>query len=310
MLSMKKYLVSGVAAATTVLLWGVLTASALTVQPVLIEDIHVKPGEGVTRTVKITNDSNATVKLKSIVYDVVANENETGFPKVVTKSPDSTLANWINSGSTQEITLGARETASVPVYISVPVGAEPGGHYALISWGSADTEAPTGVGAGVVGQIGVNLAIDVIGTVTEKGDLVSFATSDGKSKYDKLPVSFNVRVNNGGNRHFKPNGNVVITNMFGKTVATLPVVSGNGGGNVLPKSTRDYTVKWEDGFAFGKYTASAGVSFGRAGSGSAAVDFWVLPAGLLVLWLAIAAIVVLILVLLIKNIMMSMNKKA
>ncbi|MDO8490093.1 MAG: hypothetical protein Q7S47_01600 [bacterium] len=307
---MKKYLVSGVAAASAALLWGVMAASALTIQPVLIDDIHANPGDIVTRAVKLTNDSNVSVKLKEVVYDVVANENETGFPKVITKSDDSTLANWINAGVTSEITLQPRETVSVPIYVSIPKDAEPGGHYALVSWGAAEVEKPAGIGAGVSGEIALNLAIDVKGAVVEKGDLLSFATSDGKSKYDKLPVSFSVRVNNGGNRHFKPSGNVVITNMFGKAVATLPIVTGNSGGNVLPKSSRAYDVQWADGFAFGKYTATAAVSFGRAGSGTQSLEFWVLPAGLMILWLVIALVVLLILALLIKNIMMSMNKKA
>lgn len=311
MLSMNKYFIASVAAAAASLLLGLSAASALTVQPVLIENISVSPGEGVTRTVKLTNDSDTAVTLSSDVYDVVPNEDETGFPKVVQKSDESTLANWINSGATQKVTLKARETASVPVYITVPAGAEPGGHYALIAW-SLDGDAPKEgtVGAGVSGQTGVNLAINVKGDVLEKGELVSFATADGKGKYDKLPIEFKLRVNNQGNRHFKPAGTVVVTNMFGKTVATLPVISGSTGGNVLPKSTRAYTVKWDDGFAFGKYTATAGVMFGKAGSGAAAVDFWILPMGLLVLWLVIAAVVVLILALLVKNIAGSMGKKA
>ena len=62
------------------------------------------------------------------------------------------------------------------------------------------------------------------------------------------------------------------------------------------------------GFAFGKYNAHLSLNMGKAGSAQADYSFWVLPAGLLVLWLVIALVIILILALLIKNIMMGMAK--
>lgn len=308
LVTMRKYILSSAAAGVAFaasLAFGAVVVSALTVQPVLIDDLKMSPGETATRAVKLTNESAQTVQLKPAVYDVEPSDDETGFPKTVSRSEESTLANWISAGG--EVTIKPNETVIVPVVVTVPANGEPGGHYALVTWGASQTANPKGPGAAVAGQIGVNFALDVKGAVTEKGDLVSFGTSNGEGKFDSLPVKFTARVSNSGNRHFKPKGDVVVTNMFGKVVATLPL-TGATGGNVLPKSTRAFDVQWDGAFAFGKYTATVNALFGKAGSASGSIDFWVLPIGLLILWLVIAVVVVLILALLVKNISASMKK--
>ena len=76
------------------------------------------------------------------------------------------------------------------------------------------------------------------GDAVEKGELMSFSTADGGSKYGKLPIEFVVKVNNSGNRHFKPTGTIEVTNMFGKSVASLAVNNVSPGGNILPKANR------------------------------------------------------------------------
>ncbi|MEK7619232.1 MAG: hypothetical protein AAB416_03275 [Patescibacteria group bacterium] len=305
---MKQFLYRGIVSAVGAFLLGVLPAAALTVQPVVIDDITASPGETVTRAVRVKNDALGEVKLKMSIYDVEPGD-DTGFPKYLTKSPESTLANWINPNLSSEIILKGGETADVPLIIAVPKNAPPGGHYAGVAFGSVSTTEQEGVSAAVSGQTAVNLALDVRGDAVEKGELMKFSTADGGSKYGKLPIEFVVKVNNSGNRHFKPTGTIEVTNMFGKSVASLAVNNVSPGGNVLPKANRSYTVKWDGGFAFGKYNAHLSLNMGKAGSAQADFSFWVLPAGLLVLWLVIALVIILILALLIKNIMMGMAKK-
>lgn len=305
---MYKKVVLSVTAFVMSVLFGATSASALTVQPTVIDDVSVSPGETIVRSVKLTNEQSFPVKLKATVYDAEPSDSETGFPKIVDRKGESALASWINKGVNTAVSLEPGESKSVDVYFAVPSEAEPGGHYAVITWGLDEVAQQEGVGAGVAGQAGVNLAIDVKGDVVEKGDLISFSTADSNSRYDKLPIEFVLRVNNSGNRHFKPTGTITVSNMFGKAVAVLNVNETASGGNVLPNSTRGYSVKWDGGFAFGKYTAKADVSFGKAGAGTAEYEVWVLPAGLLMVWLVGAVVVVLILVLLVKNLMMSPKK--
>ena len=305
---MKKTLFGGLLVAGGMFLFAA-GAQALTVEPVLIDDLSLDPGASATRSIKLKNEGASAVKLKMMVYDVEAAADETGFPQLVDPTKQSIIGSWINQNSDSVVSLEPGETRQVPLFIVVPKDAEPGGHYAVVSWGAADTGDVKGVGASVAGAAGINIALDVKGDVIEKGDLIDFGTANGEAKYDRLPIVFKARINNGGNRHFKPVGSVTVTNMFGKKVAVIPFNDANSGGNVLPRSVRSYQSTWDGGFAFGKYTATLDVKFGKkAGGESLSTSVWVLPAGLLVLWLIIAFVVVLILILLVKNILVSMKK--
>jgi len=94
--------------------------------------------------------------------------------------------------------------------------------------------------------------------------------------------------------------------MFGKNVADLPINQTDvAGGNVLPNGTQTYPATWNGEFAFGKYTAVLDLTLGGAGQKMATYELWVMPAGLLVLWLIIALVIIAILILLIKRALQS-----
>lgn len=273
---------------------------ALTIRPAIIET-SLKQGESGSYSIRIVNDSNEAVELGITAVEAEGAASEDGVAKYNDRNESSTLANWI--GAAGMVKINANDSANVVFPINVPSNAPVGGHYAGLQF----TElrgAPT-AGAGVLGGLVANIALDVPGQTIEKGDVLTFATADGKTSYDKLPVSFTTRINNGGNRHFKPQGAITVKNMFGSVVATLPFNVTNGGGNVLPRSTREFTNDWQGEFAFGKYTAMLNVDLAGAGVKTASLDLWVMPAGLLVLWLIIALIILVILVLLIRRALLS-----
>ncbi|MBI4239695.1 hypothetical protein HY620_01750 [Candidatus Uhrbacteria bacterium] len=296
----------GIGVLLSVFLLTAGTANALKIQPLLIDDLNVKPGSSSITKIKLTNDESASLKVKANFYDVEPGSDEGGSVLYSNRSQDSTLSNWINLNGLDEFVLEPGQSKEVKLIVSVPVGASPGGHYALLSWGAAGV-APGKNSVGVSGEVGTNIALNVPGNVTEKGDIISFGTIDKASKYERLPIEFSLRVGNSGNRHFKPKGVVSIQDMFGRSVTTLNV--NDSSRNVLPKTIQEFKAQWNDGFAFGKYTAVASIAMGGAGSASANYEFWVLPTGLLVLWLVIAVVVVIILAMLIKNMMSSMKKQ-
>jgi len=261
-------------------------AYALKVDPTLIS-VTLNPGESKNAIVKLTNESATPVDVQQKMYSATAGDNEKGFPLYAPVKEDDTLARWVTFANPEKISLGSNETKDVDVTISLPANAAPGGHYAAIGWNEY-AKTPTKItaenGATVLSQVMTNIALDVPGVVFEKGTISSFSTLDKGKKYERLPIDFSVRVANSGNRHFKPSGNVVIKNMIGSTVAVLPVNEGIGGGNVLPQSTREFKVTWKEGFAFGRYTATANLSLGTAGAATESYSFWVLPTLLLVIW--------------------------
>lgn len=283
---------------------GAHSALALKVQPITIDEITLSPGESVTKFIKLTNDASFPVTMLPKLYQADASTKNDGSAEYVPATPESTLPNWIVFKEGGETTLQPNETKTVPMFISLPQDAPPGTHLAMVGWGPRTEELNT-TGATVAGLTGVNIALDVRGEAIERGEVTYFGTENSVTKFDKLPITFLARFNNGGNRHFKPQGDVKIKNMFGSIVTVLPFNNLPGVGNVLPRSNREFKVVWDSGFAFGKYTALFDVSMGGAGSTSKSFTFWVLPTGLLVLWLIIALVIVVILVLLIKKMLES-----
>lgn len=300
---MKRYYFIGIAVLFGVLLWAGPT-HALKVQPTTLDEISLSPGESITKGINLTNDGTAAITIGPTLYQAEAGFKDDGTAQYSPATSEATLANWIVFQSGGTVTLQPGEMKTVPVFISVPENAPPGGHFAMIGWGGQPSAGAT-TGASVVGQTGVNVALDVRGETIEKGEVTYFGTENGVTKFDKLPILFVARFNNAGNRHFKPQGDVKIKNMFGSIVTVLPFNNLPGVGNVLPRSNREYKISWDSGFAFGKYTALFDVSMGSAGSASKSFTFWVLPTGLLVLWLIIALVIVVILVLLIKKMLES-----
>ncbi len=276
-------------------------ADALKITPT-IKEFSARPGDAVSGVVQLFNDSNERVSYSFDAVDASASTNESGFAEYSKRSDTSTLSNWITIRESKVI-LNPNETKGVQYFVAIPGDAPPGGHYAGIKISSVEPGITSG--AGLSSGMIANIALDVEGQVLEKGDVVSFETVDGKKNYDKLPISFTTRINNGGNRHFKPQGSIQLKNMFGSVVAELPLNAGNGGGNVLPRSTREFKNDWVGEFAFGKYTAILTADLGGAGVKTANLELWVMPAGLLVLWLIIALIIIGILVLLIKRALQS-----
>ncbi len=277
---------------------------ALKVQPTTLDELTLSPGESITKGIKLTNEGASSITVGPTLFQAEAGFGEGGSANYFPATSEATLAKWIVFQSGGIITLQPGETKTVPVFISVPQNAPPGGHYAMIGWGVVDQKNPEN-GVGVVGQTGVNVALDVRGETIEKGEVTYFGTENGVTKFDKLPITFVARFNNGGNRHFKPQGDVKVKNMFGSIVTVLPFNNLLGVGNVLPRSNREYKIVWDSGFAFGKYTALFDVSMGSVGSASKSFVFWVLPTGLLILWLIIALVIIVILVLLIKKMLES-----
>jgi hypothetical protein len=74
--------------------------------------------------------------------------------------------------------------------------------------------------------------------------IVEFKTANYINEY--LPVDFQIKIENTGNIHVKPHGNVFIDAGQGKDLAILDV--NNTQGSILPQSARIFDTSWDDGF--------------------------------------------------------------
>lgn len=269
-------------------------AHALQLSPTIF-DISAKPGQTISKAVKLTNETSAPMTLSYTTGIFEAAREGNGTPTLLPKPIDiNSIADWITV-PTPQVTLQPGQKLDVPFTINVPADAEAGGHYGWISWNESPSSVD-GSGVAISGGIATQILLSVEGNVVEMLNLQSFQTKDGTTSFEKLPVTFTAAIYNGGTVHEKPTGTITIKNVFGSTVASLPFNDAKDSGNILPKTGRSFSATWDNAFAFGKYTATLEATYDNNKMITGQVEFWVLSKALLLVWMLIIAIIIALIV--------------
>lgn len=217
--------------------WSVaIPAAALTVSPARIE-VAVEPGEVYRDEIELFNEQDSE-KTFFASYENFEPKGDSGAPHFI--GADDGLATWIDIAD--QVTIRSGERVAIPYSITVPEGAEPGGYFAAIFFGS---QPPQGTGGGEVtigGKIGVLILLRVSGEVAEGGGLLNFGGKDGKRFWSALPASFAYRFNNTGGDRVVPRGEMSITNTL--WISSAELLANEKEGSVLPNSTRAFEVLW------------------------------------------------------------------
>ncbi len=256
------------------------------ISPTRVEDL-VDPGGLYRYEISVTNKSNIFTTLYAYLKDFKAG-GEGGQPVLVAPGSEEGyfLAAWIDITS-EGIEFAPNEEKVIPFNIKVPEETGPGGYYGGIYFGtkapriSTDSEEQ-GAGMSVAQQTGCLVLLQIKGDALEEARIREFNTN--KDVYNTpFDVNFIVRIENKGNIHVKPIGNISINNMFGKEVAVVRV--NERGGNVLPDSIRRFEERWSGENGFGRYQAIIGLSYGTSvdlgGQGKQSLYtekyFWIIP---------------------------------
>jgi hypothetical protein len=110
--------------------------------------------------------------------------------------------------------------------------------------------------------------------------------STDESVYDTLNVGFTIRLKNTGTVFQRPQGFIIVENMFGTQVEfgdqKLKLVDEQSVVGILPGSERRYRVTTaSESFGLGRYTATLNIVYGdeqqRISNSDFSVTFWVLP---------------------------------
>ncbi len=169
----------------------------------------------------------------------------------------------------------------VPVQISIPADAQPGGLYGSLvvgtvskSTSNSDSDGAVAVSP-VITRIGTLFFIRVAGDVRPEGKLEGFSLSGKKSLlWDNSPVRFDLLFRNTGNVHIDPAGTIVVTNMMGSPVGNLEIDPWFA----MPQSLRFRQVEWTPPFMFGRYVAEATIVRGYGSTtDTMRLVFWVIP---------------------------------
>jgi len=245
---------------------------SITASPPQLE-LEALPGATLQDTIKITNPSETELVFKADISDFIVTDNQgTPIPVNETVSGRWSLASWINV-SPHQIVLKPQESAVIDVFISLPQDALAGGHYAMITYQpSLDSTLAQGTSGSAINQkVGTLVYLQVIGDITEAAYLKQF-TAPKFSEYG--PVNLHLEIENLGDIHLKPQGTVVITNLFNQTILNQELEAKN----IFPFAARTYDYTLEGKWHLGRFKAQL---FTTAGDNQIPIEgliyFWIIP---------------------------------
>jgi hypothetical protein len=243
-------------------------------------ELVINPGESRTIELLVTNRTGQLRQFNFEVEDAVGSYNP--LNPVVLLGEDRgpyTLKDYI-SYPNRSIDLEHNERARIPVTVSVPMDAEPGGRYGslLVTTVTKNAEAdPSGgasAGSAIVSRVGTLFFVTVPGEVNTEGELQSFATIPDRKFFTQGPINFQLLFENKGDIHLSPYGDVRITNLFDEEVGFVELDPWFA----LPKSLRVREISWDRELLIGRYTATANVNRGYDDIyDTQTITFWVLP---------------------------------
>jgi len=262
------------------------TGKGMEISPLTVEEVR-SPGESFQKTITLRNLTSVDVTASAAIHNFTSGD-DTGTPQIDVKDAEAdtsfSMRDWVQDIPDVHIKHG--EAVKIPVTITVPANAEAGGHYGAILFTlTADTDSSGNSQVALGASIGTLFLIRVTGSVVEKLSIDGFYTLNPKGDrtpmLDGGPINFVVRVKNSGSVHEKPEGNIAVTDMFGRKVGT--VVVNDKSGNVLPGSIRRYDQQLTNKSLFGMYTANLTLVYANGQKLTRTIHFVVIPWQLIVM---------------------------
>ncbi len=241
-------------------------------------EIEVKPGQTVVYEMSVANRISDGRQFKLEVEDISGtNDASQAVIFLGDQRGPYTVKDYI-SFPENNFTLNLGDRARIPVTISVPPDAEPGGYYGgvLVSTVKDDgTSGPAGTTRSpIVARIGTLFFITVPGKTEYAGATKEITLTDKSAWYEKGPIKLNVLFDNTGSVHLNPYGELRVENIFGEEVGFLELEPWF----VLPKSLRTRDISWDRELLLGRYVATAYINRGYDDIiDEVSVTFWVLP---------------------------------
>jgi hypothetical protein len=242
------------------LTFGLLLAAALLVTPATAQigqpgingqffeitpvryDVTVDRGTSRTFEVSVTNRHISPITLKTVFENIVATNDDGGTAAAT--GPVAWNLQQYTTVNTNPFTLAPRETRKIPVTVTIPQSASPGGYYGWVRFTPTQrTDLPP---VAIQGDISELFLVRVPGQTTEGGSIQDFQLNRGDgAKTNWLFFGtdgyFLTRIHNSGNVHFSTAPHIVATDQFGKTA----IDSNAPAENVFPQGDRKFETKWE-----------------------------------------------------------------
>ncbi len=239
------------------------SSQGVTVLPAKFE-LYATRGEALNQSLKIVNDDDHDY-LYAISLDNISITGENGEVLIGGASPNlsNLLSSWVEFDQPSGV-LEAKKTKIINFSIDIPKETEFGGKYAsiVISMDKIIREAGEKSGTAKIVSL---ILVSIAGGYEDNAKILSFDLERNGKNYNLL-----TRIRNQGISHVKPSGNIIISDIFGRTVAKIPF----SGDNVLPGSTRKTTTSWQpETNLFGYYTATLTAKYGQTNNSDLSSSF-------------------------------------
>ncbi|KPJ55724.1 hypothetical protein AMJ49_06470 [Parcubacteria bacterium DG_74_2] len=244
-------------------------------------EVFLDPGKTTSRTLLITNRLGKAMKFKVGIEDFEG--SPTGQKAAVLLGEERgpySLKDYLEP-ELAEFILAHGERMVLPIEISIPENAEPGGLYGSVLISTAPIEevpeGEEGKAKGqvqIIGRIASLFFVKVKGAVTEEGVLEKFDTVNSKKLHQQGSISFSISYRNKGNIHLNPYGIIEIKNILGKKIDEIEIEPYFA----MPNSLRLREMKWETRLSLGYYTATLSLNRGYQDIvDEATISFWIIP---------------------------------
>jgi len=263
-------------------LFGEVDSGDFVVGPGRSELLNLEPGG--TRTVFITLanriSDNRTFELT--VADVTGSADGSSALQVIEgeRGPFSVL-DFI-SFPEDRITLDLGERARIPVTVTIPPDAEPGGYYGTVLVSTIQPGSAVGdlqPRNPIIARVGSHVFFTVGGEQEMSGAVLDISTIPDRTWYTAGPINFGIAFENTGSIHLNPYGQLSIINILGDEVGYMELEPWF----VLPQSLRTREIEWNRELLFGRYTAVATINRGYDDIlDEVSVVFWVVPYQLII----------------------------
>jgi hypothetical protein len=206
-------------------------------------NISAKPGAEATAQIKLKNDGSLEERLKVSLMKFAA-YGESGAPRILEPEPGDEYFSWV-SFPEKEFVVGPGEWKTVPMKISLPESAAFGYYYAVVFSRAGDAPETQPGQTALTGGTAVLVLLDAeVPGAKREANVVSFSTDH--TVYEFLPSKFMIRLQNTGNVHLAPRGNIFVGRPGEQDASIIEVNPEKG--NILPESYREYMASWNEGF--------------------------------------------------------------
>lgn len=281
-------------------------ALALTYSPPSF-DLAADRGAVLSETIKTRNNTVVPedITLSALNFTGKAGDETSGVPDFYPANEvrdGKGMADWI-SFPKKQLTLQPGQQADIDFQIIVPKDADAGSHFGAVVM---TVKSPPGKDGVSITTENISLVLLTVGGEA-KEDLKLTSFTAAPSFTDAPPIAFVTRLQNDGNLHERPYGEIVIKSPFGRTVATIPFNRADNK-SVLPGMARRYDTDWKgrskehashlaqewNDFHIGPYTATLSLTYGpQKKTLTAATTVWFFPwFALLLAVVGLAALVI------------------